>query len=406
MGLAAAAAVRWLNGGDFHLLPSATRQVLPDRSNDESLMVVEMQTDVQELKESVERQDRTLKRLTADIARHHTNESMERLRYRNDSSNTTAAAKLSEIHMELSRLRRDLKRVDDCSRSNDWNTQLSDTLQRLQACMDQMAHDNQSTKQTVALHVVERSASTSIETITSIPDNNSASDDKCSDENLTMEQAIRRLVEENDRDHLQAGAQLLFLYVTNLCSNPRVPRYRKIFTTNDSFKKVNAIKGGRDLLLSLNFVEKGNNCLEWLVSAEEEGPCLERLARAAATLKILKSSQPDDSRLGTSFVAADWNESSAGTATPPPSPLQESNGSTDQYFPSAAMQTPELGSILSPPVTKKQIFSNMSEFPSLDPLSTPALNAGDVATNSTEPEASAQSPPRDGTDDETDAMWK
>ena len=90
-----------------------------------------------------------------------------------------------------------------------------------------------------------------------------------------LRQAVIDLVRLNADDPLalKAGTQVLFLYVSNLAKNPHLPRFRKVFTSNDSFKKVDRLKGGRDLLRAIGFVpSEDNRFLEWPpVEIEEDG---------------------------------------------------------------------------------------------------------------------------------------
>jgi len=77
----------------------------------------------------------------------------------------------------------------------------------------------------------------------------------------------------NDPVALKAGAQVLFLYVSNLSKNPHLPRFRRVFTSNDSFQKVDKLKGGRELLCAIGFVpSEDDRFLEWPpVQIESDG---------------------------------------------------------------------------------------------------------------------------------------
>ena len=75
--------------------------------------------------------------------------------------------------------------------------------------------------------------------------------------------AIERLALETDNivDLQSAWCQVLYLYVFHLPTHPHIPRYRKIFTNNDSFKtRVEQVlpngAPGIDLLLAVGCVKQ------------------------------------------------------------------------------------------------------------------------------------------------------
>ena len=113
---------------------------------------------------------------------------------------------------------------------------------------------------------------------------------------LSLRQAVQKMAQENDATTLRVGSQLLYLYIINLTGNPSNPRYRKIFTTNESFQKVETVVGGKDLLLAVGFKERPGY-LEWLASTnlsstEAEELATAKLQEAAAALGILKAGIP------------------------------------------------------------------------------------------------------------------
>jgi PUB domain len=72
-----------------------------------------------------------------------------------------------------------------------------------------------------------------------------------------LRDALCELVAANRKERLVSGAQLLYLYVVNVASHPRVPRYRKIFCNNESFQQhVADLAGARPLLEAVGFVER------------------------------------------------------------------------------------------------------------------------------------------------------
>ena len=94
---------------------------------------------------------------------------------------------------------------------------------------------------------------------------------------------------------LRVACQLMYLYLVNLVGAPTNHRYRKIFTGNDNFKKVDAVDGAKSLLVAVGFGESPG-CLEWLggsssTTDEEEG-ALRTVQEVLQALSILKTGQP------------------------------------------------------------------------------------------------------------------
>lgn len=112
-----------------------------------------------------------------------------------------------------------------------------------------------------------------------------------------LEEALRSLSQNNETEELKIGAQMLYLYCKNLSKNPTVPRYRKIYTNNNSFKsKVGNLVGATDFLFALGFVER-TNFFEWLPSnnIETSSDTKSQLDFALVALEILqKGSQSGD----------------------------------------------------------------------------------------------------------------
>jgi hypothetical protein len=297
------------------------------------------------VRSQTERQEQALQRFTTQYEKQRTDQSMNLLR---PSSPDLLVERLTEIREELSLLRE--------QRNDDDDTRLQSVLEQLQACLDQLS--NGSNDKNKSIHQENNSnsilqnhdssspeppASLSLETsLLIVNDADEESDDD------RFGQALRRLAHENAPDALRAGAKILYLYVNNLANHPRVPRYRKIFTSNETFQKVDTLTGGRDLLLAVGFTDSTTgNCLEWYIPEEEETGCLELLKTAAAALKVLQSSSPP--------VLPEMR-----AATPHRSATKQ-----------PSHKTPDLGSVVSPPMTKKQIFpSEDSEFPPMHPLRT------------------------------------
>lgn len=86
-----------------------------------------------------------------------------------------------------------------------------------------------------------------------------------------VEQALRILSNENNESELKVGAQMLYLYCMNISKNPTVPRYRKIYTNNNTFQnKVGNLRGADELLSSVGFTKK-TNFYEWAQPNDSSG---------------------------------------------------------------------------------------------------------------------------------------
>ena len=129
---------------------------------------------------------------------------------------------------------------------------------------------------------------------------------------------------------LNYGQVLKFCIFINLSSHPHVPRYRKIFTSNENFQKVSSLKGGKELLLAIGFVDKPNH-LEWQGGVDD----MQCLKEAAAALSILKSPHSEDNSMSNALSVLQR------PSTPPP----------EHFVGDPLLQTPHL--IVSPPNTKK-----------------------------------------------------
>ena len=103
-----------------------------------------------------------------------------------------------------------------------------------------------------------------------------------------LEKALK-ILSQNNREELKVGAQMLYLYCKNLSKNPTVPRYRKIYTNNSSFKsKVDNLLGTRDFLFALGFVER-TNFFEWSPSNETSSDTKSQLDFALVALEMLQN---------------------------------------------------------------------------------------------------------------------
>ena len=106
-----------------------------------------------------------------------------------------------------------------------------------------------------------------------------------------LEDAIKTLgSSSNSVDDLKVGAQMLYLYCLNISKNPTVPRYRKIYTNNNTFrKKIGILVGAKEFLSAVGFVER-TNFFEWSQSADDASLATKsRLDFALVALELLKN---------------------------------------------------------------------------------------------------------------------
>lgn len=254
-----------------------------------------------------------------------TDQSMDLL-LRHDDSNTSTI--LREIRSALTSLQAD---------HPEFSTRLHETLDKLDT----------------TLNGINGAA------ITSIPPIHRYSSETQGYNVTSLASALTQLILDNpNATKLQAAAQMLYLYVINLSSHPRIPRYRKIFTSNETYKNhIADIVGADSLLQAIGFVER-TSAWEWEPSDEEA--CLECLRQAAAALSILKVRRPaqETPEALLQYVLAKVGLEAA--ATPP---RRMGRNTTED----ASFTTPvHHADIVSPPATKKQLTPPLEvDFPDL-----------------------------------------
>jgi hypothetical protein len=367
LGMTAAAAIRWLNGEDFSLFPPKQDPITP-----------QIETLVEELRQQQQQQqDQIIQRITnvweKQSEKQRTNECVNLLRTKPLSENV-APIMLMQIQSELTALRQTLQE------NKPWEKRLSDTLDNLHNCMEHLrgtnVDDSNHHRNSHTAPLVARQ-----------------DDDNTIEHAPTLETSIQTLLEHNPTNDLRAGSQLLFLYISNLLHHPTAPRYRKIYTSNDSFLKVDRLRGGKEFLLALGFVEKGTY-LEW---QPHEDKNMASLQCAMAALHVLKTVPP--------VIEPEFVErvilAARGTSCPP----------TPTVLPSLdALKTPEIGRIASPPNTRKQHLEKPA-FPLLhgndNDNESPVLSMSSESNRERTTEESP-SPIRDssGETEATDALWK
>jgi hypothetical protein len=205
---------------------------------------------------------------------------------------------------------------------------------------------------------------------------------------LSLKDCIIQIAEKNNDTTIKIGSQLLYLYLTNLSSKPDNQRYRKIYTSNESFQKVENMIGGKDLLqvVGFEFEDCDNNkgILEWIPtkSTEKEIASLILVKEAIAALGVLKSSA---SLPSLQLIQLALSELSLTPPVPPMMSQQkqqqeydnnnddhgnhgDGNGNNNTYNHNqhdapAAPQTPAGSSLVSPPMPRKKPYDFTSPSP-------------------------------------------
>jgi hypothetical protein len=135
-----------------------------------------------------------------------------------------------------------------------------------------------------------------------------------------LEDALKLLAKSNNVEDLKIGAQMLYLYCLNIAKNPSVPRYRKIYTNNNTFRnKVGNLVGATEFLSAVGFVER-TNCFEWADSDDGENSLVSksRLDFALVALEMMKNgtvTKDDDAAV----LPLESKERSLDEAAPPDS---------------------------------------------------------------------------------------
>lgn len=192
--------------------------------------------------------------------------------------------------------------------------------------------------------------STLVDEVTVAPSLAAASNESTKNQ-MTLQDCIRR-ISENDVVTMRVGCQLLYLYLVNLAGNPDRKRYRKIYTSNESFQKVGNLVAGRELLRAVGFQEdEDGGALEWLPSAtpEKEVKALAKVKEASAALSVLKTGKPSNELTARALtkLTPEHDGHFLGLAQPPPPPVTDDD---------VAPQTPVGSSLVSPPLPKKLPF--------------------------------------------------
>jgi len=424
IGWTAAAAYRWLNGGEFSMfpppptttydtVPSSPRRI-PNKTStgdtiapsqlgqrqgrdaptpwnnyhhhgDDSATVGqergstdELSKQVQKLVDALQKQStqhrEMMKRICQPSGTRPADDSVQRLRaveqqqqqtgttiQENTISSATGTqlalfCKLAEIQAELSSLRRDVQSLPE--RADKWDQRLSSTLEQVEFCLEKLKiiqHSNATEDNTLDTRTPVRSKIvSSMETLNNEDGSVVERNESTSHETgvHAVASALRQIVLENDMTTVRVCAQMLYMYTINLANQPGIPRYRKIFTSNESFGRVDKLKGGRELLRAVGFQDR-DNVLEW-DPGEEEDRYLSLLNEVSTALSVLKSPGQD-----TAAELLDRALSCLSLSVRTPATRSENNigenATSDDMLP-ALYKTPD-PSIMSPPATKKQVLS-------------------------------------------------
>lgn len=382
LGLTAAAAVRWLNGGDFALFPPATVATSHATDLEKTLQLRARHSDGDAEDNDGDDDD-------ADIHSHSSNNSDEDELHERQSAAASASNDnfrvLTQQIQELTDLvkaqneshQRLLKSINmqQTAQMTDQSMALLKRSQPLSEVKDlllQLPSDNELVQK--ALEILNKHLEAEMDQNqpqyqnTSIPSTDMHYDQQMTTQSqqetpsptTLLRQAIQRLALEADNvADLQSGCQVLYLYVIHLSSHPHVPRYRKIFTSNDSFQKVEKLPGAVDLLLAVGFVQC-DGYLEW--KPENEHEALKTLQMASAALTILKSTS--SLTAGSNNVQALCSAALSTLPTcrsPTPDAVQNDNAltimtplPTVHSTPTTSTTTMTTGDhVISPPNTKK-----------------------------------------------------
>lgn len=321
-----------------HALADAAADAREDAGDHPAAGTDALTAQVQSLVEALQTQSREQREILQTLVYHkdrqQTDASMRRLR---QSSSTASSAedpqaanlsqllvfgKLAEVTAELSSLRRDVATLPDATTVDTiaWEARLGATLTQVEECVacwqETAAAATTTTTEDAAVLTADTGKSTRVATPVSSVDATpvrtkipwSSADDTAALSSShtpdspptrdTVEEALTVLVLQNEAAPLRVGAQLLYLYAVNLSMHSSIPRYRKIFTSNESFQKVDALTGGRALLRAVGFIDEDNS-LVWQPAtggADDETEALVVLGEVAVALGVLKSSSSPSSK--------------------------------------------------------------------------------------------------------------
>ncbi|CAJ1966961.1 unnamed protein product [Cylindrotheca closterium] len=376
IGLTAAAASRWLNGGDFEILPGpkypadigeqrsqflkrleeeAEEEEEDDDDDDEEdveedgvdqeivaalsqqKLIQQVESIAESLRVNTAVQEKLLNKLTS-TGTSITDETMGFLRSTDSSKSkeTKTEYDKSDVQMiwkELVQIQAELRSLNSAMKGKKSEKRVESTLNNLDVCIEgitkkMLSSAGDSTPEpSMAKPSGEdpqpqppQDASTvSVEEIGKALEELQMQNETATTSQSILD-AIRTVAEKNDAKARQVGCQLLLLYVANLSGNPNNPRYRKIYTSNESFKKVDQLIGGKDLLMAVGFEESGNY-LEWFPNGPpaQESSAIEVLKKATEALRILKSGEKSDDLTNSALAVFPLNTTASENTEQPSS---------------------------------------------------------------------------------------
>ena len=109
-----------------------------------------------------------------------------------------------------------------------------------------------------------------------------------------LQDALQKMQSSNEATAIKSCAQMLYLYTSNLSTNPNSKQYRKIYTNSKTYtKKVGQVEFAKDVLLAVGFVDEEKSFLEWKNDTDIE-TAIGLLKEAASMLKKVKAGEQID----------------------------------------------------------------------------------------------------------------
>ena len=380
VGLTAAAAVRWLNGGDFSIFPPPTidgnanlhdyynqhnkhvagsdqddddddddddvneypkykatyleeeeeedgQGAKNTLSDDTNKSLENLRNDVQELATAVRtnmaKQEKILRTVSSQASQDITNKSMALLTMNGGGTHQIKKEKdggendveLTKIRSTLENLVQRLERdatntasdgVVDTANVTTVNTvtELKDIILKLDTLID--------TKRQRSLlhHPVQEAEETALESANPTEETTTKDSSKSGCPG-SIRESLERMVLENDgmpNDAYQTSVRMVHLYLSNLSNHSHVPKYRKIYTSNDRYQtQVKPLVGADGLLGAVGFAEK-TNCWEWQ-PGDSESEMKVQLKHVGKALSILlKRDQYENRQELLNEALAVWQE--------------------------------------------------------------------------------------------------
>ena len=263
--------------------------------------IQELKEEIQELKTTLEenmtKQDRVLQTFSQQTSQDYTNQSMALLRNEtNSTGKADPANKLSSTTTEdaivsLHAIRASLQAKEGSGhdenngdKDNSEKELLKETLSRLDLVLKRLTTGDNTAPTSIVPPLNNGSG---------VPMENGG--DKGEDDAVQL--AIQKLLGENQDIPIESflsGIQMLHLYMLNLSNHSHVPKYRKIYTSNDRYQKtVKPLSGAEDLFRAVGFEPNGNHWAWKVDLKDKEGlnKAKAKLTEAVEALAMLKSEE-------------------------------------------------------------------------------------------------------------------